>query len=476
MKPLAILRDSLREAWDSKILLVMLVLSGLFLLGVASVSYKPGTAEVVFQDFGNQLSSRGAIQVNRGKLIVPSAEGPLAYFSVKDLQTVRAAGMPAASDHQFTVEIRDNDKVLNGFDKQVAAWHEDGSGLYAKVPEGGILQPVTIELGAMKITDEMVREYFVGSLDAFHQMPLIGFERLPDPGPPLGDPKLPDVGPKVRSYRLTAGPSAEPKEWPVTFGIGFGAYDSGSQVAPLGAILYLIQNIVINSVAGMAIIMLGVIVTSFFIPNMLRKGGIDLMLAKPISRVTLLLFKFLGGTFFVLILASVVVGGVWVITGLRAGVWSPGFLLVIPMLTFAFSALYALSTLMAVVTRSSIACILVTLGFGALLWLVGIVYGFAERSRTQAEARAEFKKIEPEISTWIRVTETLNVTLPRWRDIDVLAGKAVLDSQLSEKQRKVVEEMAMRKYPSWGGTIGVTLAWIGLFLGLACWRFSVKDY
>ena len=66
MKPLAILRDSLREAWDSKILLVMLVLSAIFLALVASVSYKPATAEVVFQQYANQMTG-GPVFVNRGK-------------------------------------------------------------------------------------------------------------------------------------------------------------------------------------------------------------------------------------------------------------------------------------------------------------------------------------------------------------------------------------------------------------------------
>ena len=459
MKPLAILRDSLREAWDSKILLVMLVLSAIFLALVASIGYSPASPDAVLQAYRNDLSN-GIVYANRGKIFFPSQS--LAGYQVTDVETVRAASNPADGEYRFTVVV--TQAVPDGFEKQVAAWHEDGSGTYAQLTNRGMMQPGEVALGETKMTDEMVRAYFSGTLDLYRQLPLTDFARLPDPGP------------NSRAYQITAGPSAEPKEWPVSYSIMFGAWDSGKSVRPLGQILYQIQDTVINTVAGMMIIMLGVIVTSFFIPNMLRKGGIDLMLAKPINRVTLLLFKFLGGTFFVLILASVVVGGVWVITGVRAGVWTPHFLLVIPLLTFAFAMLYSLSALMAVLTRSSITCILVTLAFAGLLWVVGKVMFFADLTRLGTELQAEMTHTVAEIPTWVKVTEGLNGSLPRWHDIDVLSGKIVADSLMSEKQRNGDQDLFKRKYPSWGGTIGVTLAWIGLVLGLACWRFSVKDY
>ena len=105
--------------------------------------------------------------------------------------------------------------------------------------------------------------------------------------------------------------------------IGFGAWRSEAAI-PLGIALYTIQDILISSVGGLIIILIAVIITSFFIPNMLRPGSVVMLLSKPISRITLLLFKYLGGLFFVLILTSFVVGGVWLITGVRAGVWAPG--------------------------------------------------------------------------------------------------------------------------------------------------------
>jgi hypothetical protein len=34
----------------------------------------------------------------------------------------------------------------------------------------------------------------------------------------------------------------------------------------------------------------------------------------------------------------------------------------------------------------------------------------------------------------------------------------------------------MLTYPDWGTSIGMSLVWIAGMLGLACWRFSKKDY
>ena len=50
--------------------------------------------------------------------------------------------------------------------------------------------------------------------------------------------------------------------------------------------------------------------------------------------------------------------GVWLVLALRSGVWDFSFLIVIPVLTFTFAILYAVSTLAAVLTRSPIVSIL----------------------------------------------------------------------------------------------------------------------
>src|SRR4029079_15622091 len=112
--------------------------------------------------------------------------------------------------------------------------------------------------------------------------------------------------------------------------------------------------------------LIGVIVTASFLPNMLRKGTVDLVLAKPVMRVNLLLFKSLAGLTFLFLNAAIAIVGVWFVLGPRTGIWNGGFLWSTFIITFFFAILYSVSALFAVLTRSTVVCIMMTL----LAWLV----------------------------------------------------------------------------------------------------------
>ena len=119
--------------------------------------------------------------------------------------------------------------------------------------------------------------------------------------------------------------------------------------------------------------LIGAIITSFYIPNMLRKGTVDLLIAKPIHRAALLLYNFVGGLSFMFLNTVVVVVGIWLVAGLRSGLWarrSSGCILI---LTFQFAIFYAVSTVFAVLTRSPIVAILAACFTWVLLWRSGLL-------------------------------------------------------------------------------------------------------
>ena len=489
IKPVAILKDSLREAWDSKTLLVMLILAGLFLIGVASIGYQAATPKAVFEEYTHQLSTP-VVRINRGKHkadLVDRNTGvtyPHPVYTLTTFRTIKEGSHESTGEHEFTLVVKDSDaekkekdklpedpkkgpdlaalEQPDVFERIVAAWHDSGTGNHVLLEDSKDLDPRKWKV-LIPVTDDMVREFFAVELERDTQVPITGFERLPA------------ANPGERVYKITTGPSAEPRVWPVKISLGFGAYVDDSP-APLGILLYIIQDWIISSVGGLIIILIAVIVTSFFIPNMLRPGSVVMLLSKPINRTTLLLFKYLGGLFFVLILATFVVGGVWLITGIRAGVWAPGVFAVVPLMTLSFSILYAVSTLAAVLTRNSIVSILVTLAFAGLLWAVGKVELVATNHRLRRDAVAELKHEEPQYGEWAMVSGGLSRVLPRWRDIDVLTGEAVANSLMTFKQKESQRASAQKHLPTWGGTIGVTALWIFGFLGFACWWFSKKDF
>jgi ABC-type transport system involved in multi-copper enzyme maturation permease subunit len=122
---------------------------------------------------------------------------------------------------------------------------------------------------------------------------------------------------------------------------------------------------------------------------------------------------------------------------------------------------------MAVLTRSAVASLLVTLAFSGLLWIVAWLYNEVDRMRN-----TPIKEIFPE---WVYTTgDVVNGVLPRTRDLDVITTKLIADVMTDNDKQKY--SSALLTYPNWGETFGVSLAWIAGMLGLACWRFSRKDF
>lgn len=99
---------------------------------------------------------------------------------------------------------------------------------------------------------------------------------------------------------------------------------------------------------------LAIFSASSFIPNMLEKGSVDLILSKPISRTQILIGKFLGGLIIVLINIAYLILFLWILIGVKFGIWNIDLLYSIITITFTFSSLYSLIILIGILTQSSI--------------------------------------------------------------------------------------------------------------------------
>ncbi len=100
-------------------------------------------------------------------------------------------------------------------------------------------------------------------------------------------------------------------------------------------------------------ILMSIFSSASFIPIMLEKGNIDLLLSKPISREQLLVGKYLGGVLVVFINIALLIIGVWLTFSIKFSVWNFGFLLTIFTITFTFSILYSIIVLLGIATKSS---------------------------------------------------------------------------------------------------------------------------
>ena len=131
-----------------------------------------------------------------------------------------------------------------------------------------------------------------------------------------------------------------------------------------------------NFVVGMIGVFCGIVVTASIIPQTFDAGAIDLLLSKPISRPLLFLTKFVGGCAFMLIIAAYMLAGLWLVVGLRQGVWHTALVWCIPIFLFVFAVYYGVSALAGVIWRNTIVSIVVTFLFWAVCWGLGIIKGF----------------------------------------------------------------------------------------------------
>lgn len=118
---------------------------------------------------------------------------------------------------------------------------------------------------------------------------------------------------------------------------------------------------IMTSVSYLLVLIFCIISSASFIPSMVEKGTVDLLISKPLSRFTILISKYLGAVIFVGISLIYFIGSIWLILSLKSGYWNFNFLFVILSLTFAFAVMYSIVVLIGLLTNSSIIAILINL-------------------------------------------------------------------------------------------------------------------
>jgi ABC-type transport system involved in multi-copper enzyme maturation permease subunit len=141
----------------------------------------------------------------------------------------------------------------------------------------------------------------------------------------------------------------------------------------IGTAVRFIQLMLAWGVADTIGILLALVWTAGFMPRFLSPHTAPLVLAKPVRPGVYIFGKFLAGVAFVAFHAIIFFGGTWFALGVRTDVWDVGYFLCLPLMLFHFAVFYAVSIFLAVVFRSTVACVFGTLVFWFLCW--GMNYG-----------------------------------------------------------------------------------------------------
>jgi len=220
-----------------------------------------------------------------------------------------------------------------------------------------------------------------------------------------------------------------------------------------------------NVFGGFIGVLVAIMACSGFVPSMLQKGTLDLVLARPIGRGRLLLFKYVGGLWFVFILATVLIGGCWLAITVRTGYANPWFLATIVTITAVFGVIYSVSVLVGVLTRSgTLAALLAIFVWGTSEVLIAIRHGLKTMYMGQA------------VPAWLQNTlEVLYGLAPKTGDLIALNTHFLSRSHLSEAayQRTFAGQVPKIE---WAWSLGTTAAFTAAMLLLAVWFFRRKDY
>jgi ABC-type transport system involved in multi-copper enzyme maturation permease subunit len=141
--------------------------------------------------------------------------------------------------------------------------------------------------------------------------------------------------------------------------------------------VHFLLSIFASWIAGTAGILVALVWTAGFIPESLHPSTASVLLAKPAPRWLILTGKYLGVVSFVGLNAFIFFVGTWMALGLRTGVWEINYLLGIPVMTLHFAVVFSFSTLLAVLFRSTMACVVGSVLFWFVCYAVNYGRDFA---------------------------------------------------------------------------------------------------
>jgi ABC-type transport system involved in multi-copper enzyme maturation permease subunit len=226
-----------------------------------------------------------------------------------------------------------------------------------------------------------------------------------------------------------------------------------------------LELILSGGVAGSLGLLLALVWTAGFLPTFLEASAASVLLAKPVGRWRLLVGKYIGVLAFVGFQVVLFVVLTWLALGLRTNVWDMTYWWCIPLLMLQFAALYSFSVLLAVTTRSTVACVFGSFLFWLLAW--GINYG-----SVMASGAAEGQQLSP---ITLALTKAAYWISPKPIDAGLILYNALDANQHFEKP--VVFKLLEAEHTfSPSLSLLSSLAIAVVLLALSAYEFTTKDY
>lgn len=170
-----------------------------------------------------------------------------------------------------------------------------------------------------------------------------------------------------------------------------------SETLPHGLLYrFMFANLAVPFWLSWVAIVLGLISTAGMIPDLIQSGTIEAVLSRPIGRVRLLLTKFAGGLLFMALQVAVFSLLAFLVIGIRGGSWAPEVFLAVPIVVAMFSYLFAICVLLGLLTRSTIAALLLTLLLWCVIFIInmGDAIAVSAHEQIKSQLRVEQARVE----------------------------------------------------------------------------------
>ncbi|GEM_PF-455675 len=424
---LALIKDSFRESLDSKVFYLLAAGSLLFSIASLSVGFRKR----------------------------PFDEALLGVFEKTDWRSIHVS-LPETSENVIVPEVRSLEEQAGTFTLVLSA--PDADAFNARTVSPGDLARFLSDGGSeLPASDElMIHRGEKGFRRYLHlRLRQAGFLPL----------KIEKTGAMRWAVRCEASDPfriAGAQSLTFLFGlveVGLGGY-SGRNV------VLILQSLLANQIAGWAGILVAIVVTAWFLPNLLRKGSIDLLLARPVSRFLLLLARYLGGLSFVFLNAALFIGGTWLGMTLGTGFVQPGYLLTVVTITLLFAIVYSISCLTAVLFRNVVISVLAPVAFWFLCYLVNTGKATVDNPVLNAMV-----SLPPALK---KITTALYYLLPSTTDLGKLNQVFM---RLGEGNEGVMlVQQASLENVDFAGSILSSLLFTAVVVGIAGWLFHRKDF
>jgi ABC-type transport system involved in multi-copper enzyme maturation permease subunit len=243
----------------------------------------------------------------------------------------------------------------------------------------------------------------------------------------------------------------------------------GAVSVPLGRersdAVHFLELILAAGIGGTFGLLLALVWTAGFTPTFLEPSAASVLLAKPAPRWQLLVGKYVGVLTFVAFQVILFVALTRLALGVRTNVWDTAYWWCVPLLLVQFAVFYSFSVLLAVVTRSTVACVFGSLLFWLLAW--GTNYGTVmARSPSESQYLPAFTRTLTEAAYWIS---------PKPIDAGLMLFNALNAQHHFEKP--VIFQL-LESGPGFSPLLSIlsSLAIAGVLLALSIYEFNATDY